>query len=146
MVLPLLIILTPTEDAIRFIRLERYPQFFNDMESDFIIELDIPPLSLSEDNSKPQLVVHDAGDFDRLGERFQISIDMWVELPAYHDYGFAVFKLKDGEVPLKVHPVEFEFPQRHLGQLCFPTVHIRDGHVHSRAEFDRMLYCRSRNR
>ena len=73
MVLPLLIILTPTEDAIRFIRLERYPQFFNDMESDFIIEPDIPPLSLSEDNSKPQLVVHDAGDFDRLDERFQIS-------------------------------------------------------------------------
>ena len=54
---------------------------------------------------------------------FRFPLDVWVELPAYHDYGFAVFRLKDGEVPLKVHPVEFEFPD------C----------VHSRAEFDRML-------
>lgn len=69
---------------------------------------------------------------------FRFPLDVWVELPAYHDYGFAVFRLKDGEVPLKVHPVEFEFPQRHLGQLCFPTVYIRELSL-------TVCCCRSRN-
>ncbi len=31
----------------------------------------------------------------------------------------------------------FEFPHRDPTRLFFPTVHVHDGRVHARAEFDR---------
>jgi hypothetical protein len=60
-------------------------------------------------------------------------------LPAYADYGFAVFKLKAGKK--NIHPMAFEFPNREKGSLFFPTVHIHDGKVHLTAHFDHALYC-----
>jgi hypothetical protein len=35
----------------------------------------------------------------------------------------------------------FSFPRRNTKSLFFPTVHIHDGEVHSKAEFDHTLYC-----
>jgi hypothetical protein len=64
---------------------------------------------------------------------------VWDKLPAYKDYGFAVFKLKEGKA--NVHPMAFEFPRANPQQLFFPTVHIHDGQVHARATFDHALYC-----
>ena len=73
-------------------------------------------------------------------------------LPVYHDFGFAVFKLKGNGFPAKVdldlsvtadrvHPMAFEFPRRDLDLLYFPTVHVHDRKVHADGDFDHVLYC-----
>jgi hypothetical protein len=81
-------------------------------------------------------------DFGRLDERFRLPDAVWGALPAYKDYGFAVFKLKQGSKT--IHPMAFEFPRANPKQLFFPTVHIHDGKVHPRAAFDHTLYCQKR--
>jgi hypothetical protein len=191
MVLPLPVPANPPEDAVRFINLERYPHFFADMRRGF-------PQFVSEGyrhlgpgpmvEAAPKLKVHEMGsfeasfvpriaDFDRLDERFRIPRDVWDQLPAYRDFGFAVFKLKSSPQrapglfrrlfgggssantpptatpgprwrpvsarlpPRQVHPMAFEFPRRNPDLLYFPTVHIHDRKVHTRASFDHMLYC-----
>jgi hypothetical protein len=78
-------------------------------------------------------------DFARLDERFRLPTDTWEKIPGYESYGFAVFKLKAGA--MTVHPMAFSFPRKDAGSLFFPTVHIHDGKVHSKAEFDHVLYC-----
>jgi hypothetical protein len=96
-----------------------------------------------------KLVVHDVGafeasfvptikDFSRLDERFRLPAGTWEELPRYKKYGFAVFKLKKGDV--SVHPMAFCFPTALERGLFFPTVHIHDGKVHDKADFDHALY------
>ena len=164
MVLPLPVLPNPPEDAIRFINLESYPTFFEDMELGFS-----PPPRAPEDDTledlmaAPMLQVHDVGsfeasfvprleDFDRLDERFRIPHDVWDRLPVYHDFGFAVFRLKGTGFPTKVdldlsvtadrvHPMAFEFPRRDLDLLYFPTLHVHDRKVHADADFDHVLYC-----
>lgn len=153
MVLPLPVPPDGPEDAVRFIDLQGYPEFFDDLRSGFAIE---PMLtraaSLSVDTTPATLVVHDVGsfeasfvptleDFDRLDERFRIPPDAVGEIPKYRDYGFAVFKLKPATNESDVHPMAFEFPRREPERLFFPTVHLHDGRVHRVAEFDHMLYC-----
>jgi hypothetical protein len=78
-------------------------------------------------------------DFSRLDERFRLPANTWAQLPGYSDHGFAVFKLKSGNA--KVHPMAFSFPRRDPNALFFPTVHIHDGKVHPKADFDHALYC-----
>jgi hypothetical protein len=78
-------------------------------------------------------------DFARLDERFRLPTETWNKLPQYGAYGFAVFKLKPGLTTL--HPMAFSFPREDPNALFFPTVHIHDGKVHSRANFDHTLYC-----
>jgi len=63
----------------------------------------------------------------------------WDSLPQYKMFGFAVFKLKEGKK--KIHPMAFDFPQADPSKLFFPTVHIHDGKVHDKADFDHALYC-----
>jgi hypothetical protein len=108
MVLPLPIPANPPEDAVRFINLERYPNFFADMRRGFPEFPSTRSWSLSRGptaGAAPKLQVHEVGrfeasfvprieDFDRLDERFRIPRDVWDQLPAYRDFGFAVFKLK----------------------------------------------------
>ncbi|HKA06864.1 MAG TPA: hypothetical protein VKD71_06370 [Gemmataceae bacterium] len=177
MVLPLPVPPNPPEDAVRFINLERYPTFFDDLCHGFPVMVtgslsaDTGPLSLGA----PKLRVHDVGsfeasfvprleDFDRLDERFRIPRQVWDRLPAYRDYGFAVFKLKGRDPrrpvgvlrrlfggapsgglpkPRQVHPMAFEFPRRNLDLLYFPTVHVHDRKIHPDAMFDHTLYCQS---
>ena len=152
MILPLPTPKGSPEDALRFINLEKYPDFFKDMAAAF----PAPPPSRGggkgPPENKPHLIVHDVGsfeasfvptikDFSRLDERFRLPADTWDALPAYRDHGFAVFKLKSGEKAKKVHPMAFEFPRADKSQLFFPTVHIHDGKVHKTATFDHALYC-----
>jgi hypothetical protein len=153
MILPIPTPRDSKEDAVRFISLKAYPEFFKDMEKPFVPP---PPRSLGGDKAwaghkeKPKLKVVEVGayeasfvpavkDFARLDERFRLPKETFDKLPLYKDYGFAVFKLKSGEK--KVHPMAFEFPRANAKRLFFPTVHIHDGKVHKTATFDHALYC-----
>jgi hypothetical protein len=173
MVLPLPVPPNPGEDAVTFINLQRYPKFFDDMRRGFPrLMLPLARGGGAKSREPPKLRVHDVGDFEasfvprlddfgRLDERFRIPSDVWDRLPAYHDYGFAVFKLKASpsqrsagvlrrsgtkpvagrRKPRRVHPMAFTFPRRNPELLYFPTVHVHDRKVHRHALFDHMLYC-----
>jgi len=154
MILPIPTPKASKEDAVTFINLEKYPDFFDEMRTGFPepraaagVKSDGPPPPLA---APPKLKVIEVGsfvasfvptvkDFSRLDEQFRLPEGTWDKLPQYKDYGFAVFKLKKGEQ--KVHPMAFEFPRADKGKLFFPTVHIHDGKVHDRAGFDHVLYC-----
>lgn len=154
MILP---IPTPTaskEDAVNFINLEKYADFFDEMRRGFPepVPAGRGPAKGDAPTPKPEpkLVVVEVGsfvasfvptikDFSRLDEQFKLPEGTWDKLPQYKDYGFAVFKLKKGEH--KVHPMAFEFPRADRSKLFFPTVHIHDGKVHKEAHFDHALFC-----
>ena len=153
MILPLPVKTPAGEKDVKFIDLKEYAEFFTDMEVGF----QPPRPRASKDSATgvasaapPKLEVVQVGnfeasfvptqkDFSRLDERFRLPPDAWKELPQYKTYGFAVFKLKSGEK--KVHPMAFSFPREKARTLFFPTVHIHDGKVHAKAEFDHALYC-----
>jgi len=171
MILPIPVPPGSPEDAVRFVSLDGYDRFFDDVDKAF------PPLMLEAARSAgfvrsaaPQaklLKVHDVGDFeasfvprqadfDRLDERFKLDPEVWAKLPQYADWGFAVFKLRPkaearkgffsrflGSKPKRqrVHPMAFVFPRREPDILFFPTVHVHDGEVHETATFDHVLFC-----
>jgi hypothetical protein len=163
MILPLPVPPAPPEDAVRFIDMSGYPDFFADLRKGF------PPIYLPQPKGRSllprasaerTLKVHAVGDFEasfvpkhsdfaRLDERFRLSNNVWNQLPRYHDYGFAVFKLKGsrrwlfGARTRSVHPMAFELPRRDPQALFFPTVHVHDGQVHAEAHFDHSLYCQA---
>jgi hypothetical protein len=154
MILPIPTPKASREDAVEFINLEKYPEFFEQMHNGFPVP---HTRGKSKDDSlsagplpKPELKVVDVGsfiasfvptvgDFSRLDKQFRLPEGTWDKLPQYKDYGFAVFKLKKGEH--KIHPMAFEFPRADKSKLFFPTVHIHDGKVHDKADFDHALYC-----
>jgi hypothetical protein len=153
MILPIPVPKESKDDAVRFINLEKYPDFFVDMFKGF----PPPPLPKAEKRSagalgsvnKPLPVVEVGSfeasfvpgvkDFDRLDDRFRLPAAVWDQLPFYKDYGFAVFKLKKGAKT--IHPMAFEFPRAKPEKIFFPTIHIHDGKVHDTAMFDHLLYC-----
>ena len=151
MILPIPTPRATAEDAVKFLNLEKYPEFFTEMASGF--PLPVPAGRAKKDAptlQAPKLVVVEVGsfvasfvpsvkDFARLDERFRLPAGTWDRLPQYRDWGFAVFQLKKGDQ--KVHPMAFEFPRADTRRLFFPTVHIHDGKVHDRARFDHWLYC-----
>lgn len=154
MILPLPVPPGAGEDAVRFIDLSRYPSLFVDLERAFVPP---PPKSrnvfLGLVPRPATLAVHDVGDFEasyvptladfaRLDGRFRLPRALWGRLPAYADYGFAVFKLKGGGEAAKteVHPMALELPTRSPERTFFPTLHVHDGEVHPRAAFDHALY------
>jgi hypothetical protein len=156
MILPLPVKQPAKEDAVRFISLKEYPDFFDDMEAGFPRPNSEPsrggPLPTPDVLAEPKLVVVEVGDFiasfvptvadfARVDERFRLGANVWNKLPIYKDSGFAVFQLKRGKQ--KVHPMAFEFPRRNPEQLFFPTVHIHDGQVHPTADFQHLLYCQA---
>ena len=155
MILPLPVPKNPKEDAVKFINLEKYPNFFEEMIEGFPVA---PPLGAAramrpmKAAAGPTLAVVEVGsfvasfvptvkDFGRLDERFRLPDGVWDKLPQYKDAGFAVFQPKKGD--MKVHPMAFEFPRANPAKLFFPTVHIHDGEVHEKAGFDHMLYCQN---
>jgi hypothetical protein len=153
MILPLPVPKDSKEDAVRFINLEKYPAFFDEMLSGFpipgpapgfvggrpAIAANLPKLAVIEVGRFVASFVPTVADFSRLDERFRLPTEVWDKLPAYKHYGFAVFQLKKGD--MKVHPMAFEFPRADPKKLFFPTVHIHDGEVHAKAAFDHMLFC-----
>jgi hypothetical protein len=153
MILPLPVPKNSPEDAVRFINLEKYADFFKDLRGGFPVpqpnrpsiapRADVvdTPLKVVEVGSFEASFVPAVKDFARLDERFRLPTEVWDKLPSYKDSGFAVFKLKQGAK--QVHPMAFEFPRADPQKLFFPTVHIHDGKVHDKAHFDHALYCQS---
>lgn len=152
MILPLPVKIGSGEKALSFVDLSGYPEYFTDLLRGFP-----PPVTKGSRSSvtplaatKAKLEVVQVGnfeasfvptvkDFSRLDERFRLPTNTWAQLPGYSDHGFAVFKLKSGSA--KVHPMAFSFPRQNPKILFFPTVHIHDGKVHPKADFDHVLYC-----
>ena len=150
MVLPLPVKPGSGEKSVEFIDLKNYADFFKELKKGFP---EPTPALASRSLGAPmsaKLEVINVGnfqasfvptvaDFSRLDERFRLPAGTWDKLPTYRDHGFAVFKLKSGDA--KVHPMAFSFPRAKPTELFFPTVHIHDGEVHERADFDHVLYC-----
>jgi hypothetical protein len=106
MILPLPVS-SQTEDALDFIPLNGYPEFFEDMENGFPTPIGAFGESVVCDvgSTRGKLAVQAVGDFvasfvptltdfDRLDDRFRLPTATWNELPQYRDWGFAVFQLK----------------------------------------------------
>lgn len=156
MILPLPVPPSSPEDAVRFIDLSGYPEFFDDMDIGFILPQAAGIFTFGADLADKQtLAVHEVGsfqasfaprlqDFARLDPRFRLPEQAWEQLPQYHHYGFAVFKLKAGA--RKIHPMAFEFPRRNPHELFYPTVHIHDGKLETQADFDHSIYCQTPQR
>jgi hypothetical protein len=151
MILPIPTPKASKEDAVKFISLEKYEDFFADLHTGFP-ERAAGGLSLGTKSApKPGSIklvevgsfiasfVPAIADFSRLDEKFRLASGVWDKLPQYKDWGFAVFQLKKGAQ--KIHPMAFEFPRAVPKKLFFPTVHIHDGEVHEKAKFDHMLFA-----
>ncbi len=150
MVLPLPVKPGAGEAAVRFINLQDYEEFFSDLPKGFpetevaaeafgiALEAVAAPLEVYSVGSFEASYVPSVDDFARLDERFRLPEAAWSSFPEYKDYGFAVFKLKEGTA--KVHPMAFSFPTALDGLLFFPTVHIHDGVIHAKEAFDHTLY------
>ena len=155
MVLPLPVPVGSKEDAVKFIDLHDYSDFFSDLFTGFLepdamngaepsrglrtaaarsIPLEVVQVGSFEASFVPQVA-----DFARLDARFRMPDGVWDKLPAYKRTGFAVFKLRKSA--RAVHPMAFVFPRADASKLFFPTVHIHDGKVHDTARFDHSLYC-----
>jgi hypothetical protein len=155
MVLPLPTPAASEDDAVEFVSLEDYPQFFTDMASGFPRQRSrAAPLAAAVDAqaASATLPVQEVGafeasfvpgraDFSRLDARFRLPDTVWDALPVPADYGFAVFKLKgDDSATQQVHPMALSFPTRNRNHLYFPTLHVHDGTYPGRAVFDHDLY------
>jgi len=153
MILPIPTPKDSAEDAVKFINLEKYEDFFGDMHKGFPVPSGgTVGRNLSIGEAK-NLVVVEVGkfvasfvpaikDFARLDKQFRLPESAWDKLPQYKEFGFAVFKLKKNEkAEQKVHPMAFEFPRDDKKILFFPTVHIHDGSVPTKAKFDHSLFC-----
>lgn len=153
MVLPIPTPADSADDAVKFINLEEYDGFFADMRKGFPEPRPksqagvpaagaVPPpnavLPVVEVGSFEASFVPKIADFARLDARFRLADGVWEKLPAYKRFGFAVFKLKQGNP--KLHPMAFDYPRASVKSIFFPTVHIHDGKVHADADFDHTLY------
>lgn len=151
MILPLPVAPGSGEAGLEFVDLSGYPEFFDDLGRwGFSEEMQGLPKSRSLMPSRqPRLVVHQVGSFEasyvpgladmrRLDPRFRVPDDAWAGLPAVHDFGFAVFKLRRGRNQ-RIHPMALRFRTRDPGRLFFPTVHVHDGQAHPTAAFHHTL-------
>lgn len=151
MILPIPTPKDSAEDAVKFINLEKYDAFFDDMNKGFPKpetdnrgpgQLGDKKLPIVEVGKFVASFVPTLKDFDRLDKQFKLPAAAWDKLPQYKEFGFAVFKLKKPEKDeQKVHPMAFEFPRDDKKILFFPTVHIHDGSVPEKAKFDHFLFC-----
>lgn len=155
MIVPLPVPKKTEEEAVKFINLEKYPEFFADLMNGFPVPAragampgafaggfggsGAAPLKVVDVGSFEASFVPTVKDFERLDERFRLPTSTWERLPQYRGFGFAVFKLKKGEK--QIHPMAFEFPRADPQHLFFPTVHIHDGRIYSQAKFDHSLFC-----
>lgn len=153
MILPVPVLKGSGDDAIIFVNLQDYPDFFRDLDKCFERERGghRQLRGMAKSLNRDKLVVHSVGgfvasyvpsvpDFDRLDEQFRLPIAIWDQLPKYQDYGFAVFQLKAEAKLNKIHPMAYTYPADNPDQLFFPTYHIHDGDLESEAEYDHMLY------
>jgi hypothetical protein len=165
MILPVPVKQGAADDAVKFINMENYPTFFEDLARLFPSGKQKPFKGGGGGGAgggeAPPLEVHSVGqfsasfvptiqDFDRLDEQFRIDKSIWLTQRQFAEYGFVVFQLKppkgqtateNSEFKVRPHPMAFEFPVRNARQpLFFPTVHIHDGTMDKSALFDHVLY------
>ncbi len=147
MILPLPVA-EKTKD-ITFINLEKFPEFFDELANGYPVALSLgrakggDKLAVVEVGSFIASFVPTAKDFSKVDEKFRLPDDVWAKLPQFKDYGFAVFQLKSGEK--NIHPMALSFPRADKKRLYFPTVHVHDGKVAEKDEFDHMMYCQATN-
>jgi hypothetical protein len=144
LILPLPTPPNSSADAVRWIDLSTYPQFFQDLTNGFPLGETAPQHApkMSRVGSFDASFVPTRADFARLDARFRIDDAVWDQLPEYHDYGFAVIQLRaDAQT---VHPIAFEFPTRDPNWLFFPTVHIHNAQAPGDVYFDHDLFCQAR--
>jgi len=152
MILPIPVASGAAEDAVEFVALDDYPDFFRDLESHFQRMWSNAKL-LGGMGPQATLKVEQVGAFEasfvpsmdllnQLDARFRIPQQVWSQLPAYTSFGFVVFKLRPGK-HVNVHPLAFSFQTRDPSTLFFPTVHIHDGTVHEEAAFDHIFYTQN---
>lgn len=150
MILPLPTAVSAGSDAVRFVALDGYEGFFDDLALGYPAPRPFLSRGMKSAVSASALPVEKVGDFiasfvprvedfDRLDARFAIRRDVWSKVPAYADYGFAVFQLE--QLSGAPHPIALEFTTRMPETLFFPTVHIHDGSVHAKDQFDHVLYA-----
>lgn len=152
MILPIPVALPAAERSVRWKSLKDQPAFFEKLAHGFP---EVAPSQSARSKSATAVAstetieVHEVGDFvasfvpsvadfDRIDPRFVIRKDVWSKIPAYADYGFAVFQLK--QLSGSPHPIAFEFDTRLRDAVFFPTVHIHDGTVHAEDAFNHALY------
>lgn len=112
MILPIPVPGNTTEDAVKFINLKDYQDFFKDMGKGFPPRkkgfggggggFGGPPedqLKVVEVGDFEASFVPTVNDFDRLDKRFHLPQSTWRAIPAYKKYGFVVFKLKPDVKP-----------------------------------------------
>ena len=143
------------EPLVTFINLKGYPEFFAHMETAFPaprplfssfaakseeISVTATVLPVQTVGDFVASFVPTVADFRRLDKQFVLPPQTWSKIPAYHDYGFAVFQLKAAQNGKILHPMAFSFASRYSNKLFFPTVHIHDGQVHASEDFDHDLF------
>lgn len=154
MILPIPTPKASKEDAVKFLALDKYEDFFADLRKGWPEPKAVTrgPAPGGKEPPAPKLAVVEVGsfiasfvptqkDFERVDDKFKLPADVWAKLPQYKDWGFAVFQLKKGEKA--VHPMAFDFPRESAKKLFFPTVHIHDGKVEEKAGFDHTLYMQA---
>ena len=154
MILPIPVKPGSGEKAVQFVDLARYPDMLSDMEALFPKQdQNLSPAAEAADpfsSGIDKLAVENVGayeasyvpslaDFTRLDERFRLPSGVWDQMPFYNDFGFVVFKFR--QVDAEIHPMAFAFPRKDPVRLFFPTVHVHDGKVHDKEDFDHVLYC-----
>lgn len=157
MILPLPVVPRSGEESVKFLDLEKEPEFFERLEKlwpvpEMTMGKAAAPAPVAASSREPLLVIKVGSfeasfvpsqeDFSRLDRRFRLGDEVWKKLPQYADWGFAVFKLRKDATT--VHPMAFSFPNANpRNGLFFPTVHIHDGKVHPEEHFSHTLYCQT---
>lgn len=128
MVLPLPVDQSKGENGVRFIDLQGYPNLFESLYFTFSPPPKNAEYFMGMGGGGRSLAVQKVGaydasfvptiaDFLRLDERFRLPDETWKKLPAYKDWGFAVFKLRPGEQ--RYHPMAFSFDRKSDAALFF---------------------------
>lgn len=144
LILPLPTPPNTARDAVRFIDLVNYRDFFLDIEKGFPYTRGVPAVrGKTRDDARAEAsFLPSAAAFSELEAHFRIPQTTWDQLPEYHDFGFAVFKIR-ARTPLR-SPLALEFPTRNPNLLYFPTLQIRDGAAPEEVNFDLDLFCQAR--
>jgi hypothetical protein len=145
MILPIPTPKASAEDAVKFINLQKYEAFFDDLRKGFPAKKEdrVPSKGGGAKPGGLALAVVEVGDFiasfvptikdfARLDEKFRLPDGVWDKLPQYKEFGFAVFKLKKPEKgQSKVHPMAFEFPRLDKKVLAHEAIGVDRGNPSS---------------
>ena len=144
------------EDAVEFVNLKDHANFFKELDEPFVIHS--RGMAKSFGCASPStLKVHEVGDyiasfvphrlfFNRLDESFRLNENVWDAMPQYKNFGFVVFQLSKNSNDINhYHPMGFKFPTK-LESLFFPTVHVHEGQIPTKEDFDHALYFQADDR